>query len=254
MQGTLILLGRLAGAGRAPPVGAGEVSRGRACWETGRGIVGLRKGPRVSSGACRLQKCRGEEAWRALDLDPVWDPWPLGPHGSAGSGPLRAAPGRTGGRPRALLCSERQEPRWPERAKLRSPVGGSRPPVQLWAGRRVAGGRGGLVSIPGLTARPPSWAGCPLPAPVTSRGRQQWEMTKRQVPCWCPCPRPPPSAAPQIDRPWHKVGEGEDAAHGPSGSRRYFLIQGNMCSCFSFPSRAGSSPRTGSPALHWAGR
>ena len=131
---------------------------------------------------------------------------------------------------------------------------GWEPTSSTAVGGRVAGGRGGLASIPGPTARPPSRAGCPLPAPVTSRGRQQWAMTERQVPRWCPCPRPPPSAAPQKDRPWHKAGEGEDAAHGPSGSRRYFPIQGNICSCFSFQSRAGSRPRTGSPALHWAGR
>lgn len=132
----------------------GEGPAGRqvgALWGSGR----AHGSPRARAD---FRSAEGRKHGGHLDLDPVWDPWPLGPRGSAGSGPLRAAPGRTGGRPRALLCSERQEPRRPERAKLRSPVGGSRPPVQLWAGRRVAGGGGGAWRS-GLHPRPH----CPAP-------------------------------------------------------------------------------------------
>ena len=95
-------------------------------------------------------------------------------------------------------------------------------------------------------AWPSSWVGCPLSTPIPWWA-DQWEMMEHQVPCWCHSPHPPPFAAPQTDSPWHKVGGGTPPQRGPSGSQRYFPIQGNICSCLSVQS---SGQQTQGPEPH----
>lgn len=69
------------------------------------------------------------------------------------------------------------------------------------------------------------------------------------MPCWWHCRHPPPSDAQLLPRKKDLVTKGgrertrfRDTAH--LGANVIFLIQGNICSCFSFQREAGSRPRT----------
>lgn len=94
-------------------------------------------------------------------------------------------------------------------------------------------------------AWPSSWVGGPLP---TSWLADQWVVMEHQVPRWCHSPHLPPFAALQTDKPWHKVVGGDaPPQRGPSGSQRYFLIQGNICSCLSFQSGQAADPGPRAP-------
>jgi len=64
-----------------------------------------------------------------------------------------------------------------------------------------------------------------------------------------PVPQPPPATlCCSPDRPWHKVGGGDaPPQRGPSGSQRYFLIQGNICSCLSVQSGRAADPGPRAP-------
>ena len=96
-------------------------------------------------------------------------------------------------------------------------------------------------------AWPSSWVGCPLSIPITWLA-DQWVMMEHQVPRWCHSPHLLPFAAPQTDRPWHKVGGGDaPPQRGPSGNQRYFLVQGNICSCLSVQSGRAADPGPRAP-------